>query len=231
MERVNPMILMPCYGGVPVETVNSLMGAALSLGLRNTKFTSGLSLISHARDKLADEFLKSDCTHAFFIDSDMVFTPHDVNDLLTEDLPIVGGLACKKCDGEIRVASTLIDGAEIDERGLIEAAATGMAFVAIHRGVFEHMIEHYGDDIVYLAGGFKRYKLFPEYEKGKFQSEDTGFCYRARELGYNIMLDTNVRVGHHGSITFPVESQLGPSVIFGYNQKFELPLVNGKNWN
>jgi len=237
--KINPMILMPCYGGVPAETVMSLVSTVLSLGIRDIKFSANMSMPSHARDKLAKEFLDSKCTHAIWIDSDMTWTPHDVQSLLTRNLPIVGGLACKKADGEIRVASTLVAGAEIDGRGLVEAVATGMAFIVIHRGVFEHMVEHYGEEIVYTPGGMTRYHLFPEFEHGKFASEDTGFCYRARELGYKIMLDTNVRIGHVGPTIYPMAGQLAlmqnvydSTVIFGKEQKFELPRTSdGRIWN
>jgi hypothetical protein len=237
--KVDPCILMPCYGSVPVLTMSSLVGVILNLGIGNIKFSAGLSMVSHARDKLVDEFLKTKCTHAVFIDSDMVFTPQDLKSLLTRELDIVGGLACKEHDGKIEMASTLVEGAEIDGRRLLEAHTTGMAFISIRREVFEHMIEHYGDGISYLPGGIKRYHLFPEFEFGKFASEDGGFCYRARELGYKIWLDTNVRVGHMGWDCYPLPSQLAlmkdvfkGMVTWGRKQELPLPYTSsGKVWN
>ena len=36
------------------------------------------SLIQRARNYVADEFMRSDCTHLVFIDSDIAFDPRDV---------------------------------------------------------------------------------------------------------------------------------------------------------
>lgn len=47
-----------------------------------TFFIFNESLITRARNYLADEFLRSDCTHMMFIDADIGFNPNDVITLL-----------------------------------------------------------------------------------------------------------------------------------------------------
>tara|TARA_R110000796_G_scaffold1509_3_gene5993 strand:+ start:3186 stop:4052 length:867 start_codon:yes stop_codon:yes gene_type:complete len=60
------------------------------------------SLIQRARNYIADEFLRSDCTHLLFIDADIGFNPRDVLGLLAVNLAnpetndIVTGLYPKK---------------------------------------------------------------------------------------------------------------------------------------
>lgn len=60
------------------------------------------SLIQRARNYIADEFLRSDCTHLLFIDADIGFNPRDVLGLLAvqiadpEKYNIVTGLYPKK---------------------------------------------------------------------------------------------------------------------------------------
>jgi hypothetical protein len=54
------------------------------------------SLITRARNYLADEFQRSGCTHLLFIDSDIEFNAMDVLALLAFDKPIIGGPYPKK---------------------------------------------------------------------------------------------------------------------------------------
>jgi hypothetical protein len=54
------------------------------------------SLITRARNYLVDEFLRSDCTHLLFIDSDVHYNPQDVVALLALDKDVIGGPYPKK---------------------------------------------------------------------------------------------------------------------------------------
>jgi hypothetical protein len=54
------------------------------------------SLITRARNYLVDEFLRSDCTHLLFIDSDVHYNPQDVVALLALDKEVIGGPYPKK---------------------------------------------------------------------------------------------------------------------------------------
>ena len=54
------------------------------------------SLITRARCYLADEFMRSDCTHLLFIDSDISFLPIDVLAMLAYDKDIIGAPYPKK---------------------------------------------------------------------------------------------------------------------------------------
>lgn len=62
----------------------------------NFFFLFNESLITRARNYLADEFLRSGATHLMFIDSDITFDPMDVLALLALDKPINGGPYPKK---------------------------------------------------------------------------------------------------------------------------------------
>ena len=54
------------------------------------------SLITRARNYLVDEFLRSDCSHLLFIDSDIHFNPQDVVALLALDKDVIGAPYPKK---------------------------------------------------------------------------------------------------------------------------------------
>ena len=54
------------------------------------------SLITRARNYLVDEFLRSDCTHLLFLDSDIHFNPQDVVALMALDKDVIGAPYPKK---------------------------------------------------------------------------------------------------------------------------------------
>lgn len=54
------------------------------------------SLITRARNYLVDAFLRSDCTHLLFIDSDITFSAMDIMALLSLDKDIIGAPYPKK---------------------------------------------------------------------------------------------------------------------------------------
>lgn len=54
------------------------------------------SLITRARNYLADEFIRSGATHMMFIDADITFNAMDILALLALDKPIIGGPYPKK---------------------------------------------------------------------------------------------------------------------------------------
>ncbi len=65
------------------------------------------SLITRARNYMADEFLRSDCTHLLFLDSDIHFDPKDVITLMALDKDIIGAPYPKKSISWKQVVETL----------------------------------------------------------------------------------------------------------------------------
>lgn len=72
---------------------------------------------------------------------------------------------------------------------LIEVAYTGMGFMLVKKGVFE------------ILG----YPWFKPIEKRigdmvDFTMEDVAFCLRAREKGFEVLIDPTVKVGHEKEV-------------------------------
>jgi hypothetical protein len=94
-------VATPMYGGMCsgpfIKSLLDLQGVCFKYQV-NIKFffLFNESLITRARNYLVDEFLRSDCTHLMFIDSDIEFAPIDVMALLAFDKPINGGPYPKK---------------------------------------------------------------------------------------------------------------------------------------
>ena len=77
------MIATPMYGGqcAGIYTKSSTDLATLAKGYGvdcRFYYLFNESLITRARNYLVDEFMRSDCTHLMFIDSDIGFDPQDV---------------------------------------------------------------------------------------------------------------------------------------------------------
>jgi hypothetical protein len=100
-------VATPMYGGVcggqycKSSTDLSSLAAQYGMDIRFF-YLFNESLITRARNYLVDEFLRSDCTHLMFIDSDIGFDPNDVIALSViaeagNDKEIVCGPYPKKC--------------------------------------------------------------------------------------------------------------------------------------
>ena len=97
----------PMYGGNCsgnfARSVADLSARCIQYGVKlQIYFLFNESLITRARNYCVDEFLRSECTHLMFIDSDIGFNPQDVLALLaiaSDDSPydVIGGPYPKKC--------------------------------------------------------------------------------------------------------------------------------------
>jgi hypothetical protein len=94
-------IATPMYGGMAhglyIKSCLDLQTTMNKYGIE-TKFSFlfNESLITRARNYLVDEFLRSDCTHLLFIDSDIHYNPQDVLALMALDKDVIGGPYPKK---------------------------------------------------------------------------------------------------------------------------------------
>lgn len=98
---------LPCYGGncnaLFAKSIADLAAVCQSQGIKlQMYFLMNESLIQRARNYIADEFMRSDCTHLMFIDSDIGFNPQDVLFMLamsSDDSPyhVLGAPYPKKC--------------------------------------------------------------------------------------------------------------------------------------
>lgn len=78
---------VPMYGGqctgIFAHSIAQLNALAVQYGITvKLYFLYNESLITRGRNYCVDEFLRSDCTHLMFIDSDIAFDPNDVFTLL-----------------------------------------------------------------------------------------------------------------------------------------------------
>lgn len=173
MNKIHMMIATPCYGGLVHEGylrgLTSLVANVSRAGMPiNLATVVNESLITRARNELVKHFLLTDCTHLFFIDADICFTPEDVfriishnKDVVVASYPLKGqrwsnlqGMTEIKDFREIqqKVIEHVVNFKfESDEdlrngkinvkEGLVEIHEGGTGFMCIKRHVIEKIIE------------------------------------------------------------------------------------------
>ena len=83
LQKRKLMVATPMYGGqaqgLYTKSIADLSALCTKNGIElRLYFLFNESLITRARNYCADEFIRSDCTHLMFIDSDIGFDPKDV---------------------------------------------------------------------------------------------------------------------------------------------------------
>ena len=212
------VVATPAYGGnVTVNYTNSLVKSSAlfqSNGLKlNVLFLSNHSLITMARNKIVSEIFKgdqNDWESIVWIDSDISWDPEDLLKLSLHDEDVVAGTYRKKIHNHCHFTVKMIRGKEEpDERGLIEVEAVGTGFLRVSRRAMRHLLDtekcYYSEkDTSKVDGGYTEIKnIFETGIKGdQMLSEDFFFCSKLRDLGYKIMLDTKIDLGHDGGYTY-----------------------------
>jgi len=148
---------------------------------------------------------KIDYDYIMWIDSDQVWQPEQIIQLIERNVDIVGGLY-KMVGGTQFTAVKDWDEKYFKQHGsfqfltpddikgkndLIEVSYNGFGFMLIKKGVFE-------------AIGYPWFR--PEYQKiidlEDFASEDVSFACNAKQCGYKIYVDPKVIVGHEKTIIY-----------------------------
>lgn len=212
------MIALPCHGGIVSEKTTMSLFNLGKLLVRNN-IPHGLltqansSLITQGRSRIANFFINNtDHEYLFFLDSDIGFNPDDVLGLLSHNVDIVSGAYPMKTI-PIRYCLDILQ-PEQRQGDLIKIGGNGMGFVLIHRNVFLNMAKNFPElkyipskkDSSYPATEAEihnSYHYFMEHKEGQsFMSEDKSFFFRARMLGYDVWLDTSIKLQHVGSHIF-----------------------------
>ncbi len=205
IEGLNPYCAMPCNRDMSWQTTMSLVEMTDALARRGMEFkfqmlTQG-SQIDRDRSELAKLFLESDCDKLFWIDSDMRFSPDAFLRILALStvMPIVGASYPAKKHGstEFLVAMDKTE-LEANEYGCFEVHGYGLGFCCIQREVMEKCAEV---SPTFLDNGKPLKMIFRtgiDFEDGVYRSEDMHFFKLCRSLGYKVMLDPMIELGHIG---------------------------------
>lgn len=158
------------------------------------------SIIPQNRNGVVDKAIENKADFLLFIDSDMVFDQDSLVRLLKHDRDVVSGICVCKTPPFKPVAKVMRDDGVYEVReGLGEGRfysdidMVGAAFLLIRTSVFDKMT--------------KPYFAMPPYMEG-IMGEDVYFCRKAKELGYDICIDTSVSVGHIGEAIYTIDDHI-----------------------
>ena len=221
-------LALPCYGGQMHATCTlSILDLdricrERGIGIEYQMILNE-SLISRGRNFLVNEFMKSNCTHLLFVDSDIQFNAQDIIKMIEADKDIIGGVYSKKELLWERIHQSANNGVDANNlqyhtSGIVfiplpdlndkihkldnplEVKYIGTGLMLINRNVFDKMKEAYPDR-TYDYKGELHYCYFDCIIKdNSYLSEDYYFCDRWRELGGKIFAAMWTKTTHYGNL-------------------------------
>lgn len=189
------MIAVPCYDKLDVEFVKSVENL-VRVGVVGLEFVTG-SLIYCARDDLSEIALRNNVDYVLWLDSDMIFNDDLLINLMKDLEEQKADVACglffsrrppynpaiwKKLRlgiGDEAVTEMFTD---YPQNSVFEVDACGFAAVLMKADVLREVIKKERT----------AFQPIPGY------GEDISFCIRAKKLGFKIICDSRVKVGHIG---------------------------------
>jgi hypothetical protein len=194
-------------GSLPWPTCNSLLATIRvcdkeGIPIR-VEAPTGCSVVQWARSVVVESFLKTDFTHLFWIDADIVWTPDDFFRLLGFGavLDVVGATYPLKRDAGGFLINLAGEPNKVDVNGLgcIRVRSMGLGFTIVKRAVMERVaadkprIKDAMNNMEY-ADVFR----VDRTATGSPRGEDVAFFADVRDAGYKVWLDPSVQLGHVG---------------------------------
>ena len=181
-------VATPLRDTVTAEYAQSLFYAGLDCKERGIEVV--LNIIRHscfidiARSTLVKYFLESDCTHLFFIDSDIGFEAHALAGLVQAEVPFAAGVYRKR-EPKVSFNAQVYEPQEFRGPWLrVNRAATG--FMCLQRHVLEEMVKHVHLCKVAKSGEvpmlFRTDTSLKDGKVRQFVGEDYCFCDDYTEL-------------------------------------------------
>ena len=142
-----------------------------------------------------------------WIDSDISWTPDQFMALYRSPLEIVSGIYINE-EGVPLFAydedSIYFDHQKLASKAYpFEIFAAGFGFIAMKSGIFENIQRPWFDTVFQrIENEDKTKEIFLPW------GEDFSWCKKAKDAGYKIYLDPNIKVGHHKKIRISHEATL-----------------------
>jgi hypothetical protein len=167
----------------------------------------GCSVVSRARNLLAQDMLESDCTDLLFVDSDINFEPDDIFRLMAwgsdPKKGIIAGVPRTRSETKVYIATLNHDknnDLTMNGMGLVRADRVATAFMLVRRDVFETLAREHPEWQYDDHKSNRRLTAMFDFmltEEG-YIGEDYLFCDRARAHGFEVWIDPTIKLGHMG---------------------------------
>jgi hypothetical protein len=167
----------------------------------------GCSVVSRARNLLAQDLLESNCDYLMFIDSDINFEADDIFRLMAWGTDpkkgIVAGVPRTRSETKTYIAT--LDHDENGEltmngMGLVRAKRVATAFMLVRREVFETLEKKQPEWAYYDAKTDRTLSCMFDFQLADegYIGEDFLFCDRVRSHGFEVWIDPSITLGHMG---------------------------------
>ncbi len=189
---MNTLIAVPCMDQVPAQFAQCL-SMLEKVDACAVSFNVG-SLIYSSRNDLAIRAIKMGADYVFWLDSDMVFEPDvlkrlferkDKGDIITgayyRRVPPFSPVLYEKLDFDDKGACSWKE-CETVPQDVFEVAGCGFGCVLMPTDIFLDVQSRFGAMFNPING----------------TGEDLSFCWRARQLGFKIVCDPTIPLGHVG---------------------------------
>lgn len=205
------LIGIPTMDFVHVEFMKCLCALIQRLRDDRVDFTLDINsgtLVYLARERIAHRAVNEEYTHVLWLDSDMIFTPDILDDLMFSGKGFVTGIYHARRKG---YASCIFKSIEINKierfdeypNETFEIAGCGFGCVLVETEILKAVCLNKGTCFTPL----------------KNLGEDIAFCQRAREMGYKLYCEPSVVCGHIGHIAiYPEDHEAWKKTISNYGE-------------
>lgn len=207
---------IPLMGGTPAASYHDRMLMWKYLGHREEKDffekvsprycfslnVTGDILVQYARERFAQSVIEMDADYLLMIDDDMLSPPDLFYKLAENDKDICAALAFTRNPDHKPVIYDVIEGIDpvthkeyyinkftmnYPRNTLVQCDAVGFGAVLIKRKVLDAIKE-------------------PRFMGLTGCGEDITFCHKAKKLGFEVWMDTRIKLGHLGAPTIITEA-------------------------
>jgi len=202
-------VATPLRDTVTAEYAQSLFYAGLDCKSRGIEIIPNIirnsCFVDIARSVLVRNFLDTDCTHLFFLDSDIGFESHAIAGLVQAGVPLCAGVYPKR-DEKKRFAAQVYEPQELRGPYLrVDRVATG--FMCIERRVLEEMTARVHSCKVSTNGSIPMVFRTDTRTGNIFVGEDYCFCDDYNKLYEEGVFDEPIWV--YPDITFNHDGYVG----------------------
>lgn len=157
------------------------------------------SILPMARNELLNIAYIEQVESVVFIDSDQVWNPEALLNLINSPHDVIGLPVVSKTDepGKFNVIIQNVEHLQKDEQGNVKVDGVGTGFLKLSRRALEALWN--SNQTVEFRG--KELKLICEYATNynAFVGEDVYLCTKLKELDFDIWVNPNSTCGHIGS--------------------------------
>jgi hypothetical protein len=168
----------------------------------------GCSVVSRARNLLAQDMLDSNCDYLLFVDSDINFEPEDILRLMAwgsdPKKGVVAAVPRTRSEDKVYIANLDYDENNeltMNRMGLVRAERVATAFMLVRREVFVTLDAAHPEWRYYDKRSDRTVPCLFDFELTEegYIGEDFLFCDRVRQHGFEVWVDPSITLGHMGA--------------------------------